>query len=144
MKCPNYIICNNDITEKDIIPHDGLCFDCHLLFGKWRNKTGILGVKKEEEECPLCGYKLQTIYRPSCNHFLCLTCFKKLYFGIEPKKPKFPFAEKEVIYWVNIDNENIEEWMNNGKIQEYLMELQQWNKRSNMYLQTNSKCFECF
>lgn len=145
--CPNYIICNNIIRENDIYNPDGLCLDCHLLFGKWRNKDGILRLKDKlepKENCPVCDDKIQNIFRPSCNHFICINCFKKLYFGIELKKPLFPYIDKEVEYWFNIENKNINEWMICEDIKEYINNLERWNKLKDIYLRINSRCFECF
>lgn len=143
IKCPNYIICSNMIVHKDT-SYDGVCLECYNLFGKWRNKNHILYIKHILEECPLCNKQNIAIQRPSCDHFLCIDCFKKFYFGIELKKPIFPYIEKEYQYWLNIENNMLDDWMNDDKIIEYLSNLNYWKKITKLYLKTTSKCFECY
>lgn len=70
--CKNYIICQNN-SKNDF------CFDCEMLFGKWRNKNIIL--KNNEDICTICNSKDKCISRPTCEHILCRNCFKVLYFG---------------------------------------------------------------
>lgn len=73
MLCPNAKICEN-VTKDDI------CYDCNMLFGSWRGYKGILD-KKENILCPACLKYGYGISRPTCNHFICIDCFKILYFG---------------------------------------------------------------
>jgi len=73
MICKNYVICNNQ-TENDF------CYDCEMLFGKWRNKNINLNFKIDN--CTTCELKNNIcVSRPTCEHFLCINCFKVLYFG---------------------------------------------------------------
>ena len=69
--CKNYIICQNT-SENDF------CFDCEMLFGKWRNKNINL---TNNDICTICNKNDTCISRPTCEHFLCTDCFKVLYFG---------------------------------------------------------------
>jgi hypothetical protein len=140
-KCPNHIICNNIIED---VSQDGICTDCYLLFGKWRNKEGILKTKNEKDLCPLCSEIETIICRPACEHHLCVHCFKLLYFGMSFSKPEFPYSDKEYIYWLNIENEIEEEWMKDIQIKEYLTKLKYWERMSNIYIPCSSKCFECY
>ena len=141
IKCPNCIICSN--TIKDNI-YDDVCLECYNLFGKWRNKNHILHTKETIEICPLCDNKNIVIQRPSCDHFLCIDCFKKFYFGIELKKPVFPYIEREYEYWLNFENGIMDEWMNGKDVIEYINKLNYWEKITKLYLQTTSRCFECY
>ena len=138
--CPNYIICNNNIEN---ITLGSICADCNLLFGKWRKKVGILKIKSEKEICPLCSNIDLSICRPDCEHYLCVQCFKILYFGTSFSKPLFPFPDKEIMYWINIENDIDAEWMKGIHIQEYLNKLTYWEKMSNIYTPSSSKCFDC-
>jgi len=72
LSCRNYIICQN-ISDKDF------CFDCEMLFGKWRNKN--INLKTGEGICTICNSNDVCITRPTCEHILCANCFKILYFG---------------------------------------------------------------
>ena len=74
-KCQNHIICANTVdADKQI------CFDCNMLFGKWRGNNRILNII-ENIKCPLCLRMNTCISRPSCEHFICVDCFKKIYFS---------------------------------------------------------------
>ena len=143
INCPNNIICSNTIKDNDNT-YDGVCLECYNLFGKWRNKNHILHIKESIEICPLCNNENIVIHRPSCDHFLCIDCFKKFYFGIELKKPIFPYVEKEYRYWLNLENDISEDWVKDSKITEYIHNLNYWEKITKLYLKTTSKCFECY
>ena len=73
--CPNYIICNNMLSDET-----GLCVYCEMLFGKWRGFTrGILEIHNNSD-CTTCFKKNICITRPSCDHIICIDCFKNTYF----------------------------------------------------------------
>ena len=73
MYCKNYIVCTNITESADI------CLECEMLFGRWRGNKGSLEIK-ENEICPVC-LKINTcISRPNCDHFVCVECFKILFF----------------------------------------------------------------
>jgi hypothetical protein len=118
LKCPNFIVCNNRLNN---VYDDGLCMDCHSLFGKWRNfnSSSILKIVESKIECPLCDIIDINIKRPHCEHTLCINCFKKLYYGIELERPIFGDPE-------------------------YLDKLNYWNKIKKLFeTSATSKCFQC-
>jgi hypothetical protein len=125
LKCPNFIVCNNRLNN---VYDDGLCMDCHSLFGKWRNfnNSSILKIKDSEIECPLCNIIDINIKRPHCEHTLCINCFKKLYYGIELERPIHPNTLDDDVY------------------SEYLNKLNYWNKFKKLFESSaTSKCFQC-
>ena len=75
--CSNFIVCNN-ICEYE----NNVCRECIMLFGKWRGKKEIL-TKNFSEICNICNTKEMCITRPDCDHYLCIKCFKNIYFHID-------------------------------------------------------------
>lgn len=96
LKCPNNIICNNNISS-DI----ELCLDCNMLFGTWRGNRGILDQKNTT--CPICTKDSLCVTRPNCNHFICIDCFKTLYFTVNTKiiKPEEDINISEYLDYQN-------------------------------------------
>jgi hypothetical protein len=89
-KCPNFTVCENNIEDKEII-----CLHCNMLFGKWRNKKGILQTK-HNINCILCSkINVEGISRPDCDHLICTGCFKNIYIVSNGK----------------IENENLTEYL---------------------------------
>jgi len=72
--CPNYIICNNNLKDDRM-----LCLDCNMLFGKWRGFKAILDIT-DDTSCTICSEINICVSRPNCEHYLCIKCFKDLYF----------------------------------------------------------------
>ena len=103
-QCKNYIVCKNNYNEMN----EGFCIDCFHLFGEWRNrKRNKVEVKENKETCPLCKENEQYIvYRIDCDHNICVDCFRKIYFGIEYKKPVLSFS----ITSKDDYKENLEKW----------------------------------
>ena len=103
-----------------------ICKNCMLLYP---NKNIII---VDNNECPIYYDSNKTLKLPNCEHYLCLICFQKLYYGkdlikikynprIKLSKPKFPYEIKKIREYQNwIDeNEDIYYNSNNKKI---------WNK----------------
>ena len=100
VKCVNYKLC------KDVLPEwwlqckgRFLCTNCDMAFGTWsgggvvRTGKGELEFKDSIEECPIClDTNLEGVSFPNCNHFACISCMIRLYYG--PPKiplPAFPY-----------------------------------------------------
>lgn len=120
--CKNHMICQNRSYRED-----GLCFDCYNIFGEWRlNKKSEVIVKDDNEICPICDENKTVIYRMNCDHFTCIDCFKKIYYGIELKKPQIKIGS------------NLEDYKDN---------LKRYEKIQNIYItlpdKFSTKCFEC-
>lgn len=132
-ECINSFICQNPCdNDKEI------CNDCNALFGKWRNGPSILQKVENKQRCPICFDVNDCYYRPFCNHFLCIQCFQKFLFGIQPNKPPFPYKNKEKLF---ISNPHL--FDNDKSVQFYLQELTKYNEYIEKTSNANSKCFEC-
>jgi len=49
-------------------------------------------------ECPVCLKTEKGISYPKCNHYVCIGCFKRCYYGENFEQPPFPYP--------NIEDEN--------------------------------------
>lgn len=130
IKCKNYIIC------KAVLPNWWfdckrcyLCTNCDAMFGTWRGGKGILEVT-HNLECPICLEIKECISQPKCNHSICISCFKRCYYGDEnlDGKPIFPYPDIEDEYYD--DTENIK-WDDYPYIKIYNEEWNKWDDEKN-------------
>jgi hypothetical protein len=136
IKCKNYIICE-EVLPKWWFECKGnyLCMNCHIMFGTWgsgENKhvgKGHLEIT-DNLECPICAEVKECISQPRCNHSVCITCFKRCYYGDEniEGEPIFPYPDIEDEYYD--DRENIK-WENYPLIQMYDEEWNKWDDAKN-------------
>jgi hypothetical protein len=104
IKCKNYVICEC-VLPKWWFDFKGnyLCNNCDMLFGTLKTTNNV--------ECPICLETTECISQPGCNHSLCISCFKRCYYGDQniEGKPIFPYPDIEEEYYE--DTENIK-WEN--------------------------------
>jgi hypothetical protein len=56
-------------------------------------------------EFPICLDTNTAITRPTCEHHpICVSCFKRCYYGVRENEPKFPYPEVEDEYFDDQDN----------------------------------------
>jgi hypothetical protein len=104
-----------------------------MMFGTWSNGEyeqtwkGILEMSNNLE-CHICLEIKECISQPRCNHSLCISCFKRCYYGDEniEGKPIFPYPDIEDEY--DDDTENIK-WANDYPlIKIYYEKLDKWER----------------
>jgi len=133
IKCKNYIICES-LLPKWWFDCKGcyLCTTCHMMFGTWgsgENKhvgKGILEINNNLE-CPICLEFDLCISQPRCKHSLCISCFKRCYYGDEniEGEPIFPYYDVVEEYFNDLENIK---WKNDYPlIKVYNEELNKWN-----------------
>jgi hypothetical protein len=138
ISCKNHTVCRNTTLFKD-----DFCIDCDCLFGSWRNRKQTLIIDEIEKTCPLCLIKNKIVYRPDCEHYLCVNCFRKVYLGIELLKPVFPFPDREIEYYVKLEAGIDDEFVNDGSIIKYFKDLQYWNTFRDIHSINKISCEEC-
>lgn len=148
--CKNYLICSNKSDQEYLDAHENYCIDCNNLFGKWREKSFTLKFTETLETCPLCFQKNQKcIKRVDCDHFLCVDCFRLVYYGYHKiEKPHFPIDGREKEYLDNISNNITEDWMKDKIIENYINKLDLWTDYNMKIWNIQNKhnlllCFEC-
>lgn len=97
IKCPNFRICEKSLPQQFIDCYHGLCASCNVLFGPRRGGKGILEFKSNTE-CPIClEEKCDSVSFPKCSHFVCIDCFKRMWWlgeDVEPGEPQFPYSDE--------------------------------------------------
>lgn len=142
IKCKNFELC------KAVLPQwwfdckgNYLCTNCDMFFGTWGSGEnlhigkGILEIS-DNIECPICLEVKKCISQPRCNHSLCISCFKRCYFGDKDTEgePEFPYPDIEDEYFD--DPENIK-WTNDYPLIEIYnekcsnWEVERWEKYDN-------------
>ncbi len=130
--CLNYNVCYHVCDPEFLKTHNNLCSDCNYLFGKWRllsSSTKPIIILEDKHTCPIClKDNVKCVNRLSCEHYLCINCFRLIYFGYETPKPVFPYIGKENQYFQNISNNISEDWMKDKIIKDYVRDLDLWNE----------------
>jgi len=135
IKCKNYKLC------KCVLPkwwfeckENYLCTNCHMMFGTWGSGEnahigkGILEISNNIE-CPICLEVKKCISQPRCDHSLCISCFKRCYYGDRDDEPKFPYPD--IVDEYDDDPENIK-WTNDYPLIEiYNEESKKWEDEKN-------------
>ena len=93
IKCINFFLCEQLLPEwwYECKGH-WLCTNCDMMFGKWIGGKGVLQ-QKQDVECPICLETKQGLELPFCQHYLCLMCFKRCYYGKPP--PPHPYPDRD-------------------------------------------------
>lgn len=123
-QCENYSICFNQIDK-----NDDFCKDCLNL--PYENKKRII----EKAKCSSCS-KINniSIKREECQHFLCVNCFRKIFFNKTLSRPVFPYKDCDE------KNTNDDSDLN---ILNYKKQLDYWNVFQNIDHEYNKICREC-
>lgn len=103
IKCPNYDLCQNLYPKWIGDNHDDTCVNCDLDFGKWQGGKGKLNFI-ENIECPICFECKSGVSYPKCDHYACIQCFRRCFYGDFSNEPEFPYSELENEYFENQEN----------------------------------------
>ena len=130
IKCKNYIICES-VLPKWWFECKGtyLCCNCDMMFGTWTSGNcrhvgkGILEVSSNLE-CPICLEFKECISQSKCNHSLCISCFKRMYYEDVENEPIFPYSD-DIEDEYHDDPKNIK-WDNYPLINTYNEEWNTW------------------
>ena len=77
LDCPNFVICNVNGPKWYLDCHNGFCGNCSAIFGC---KVKISNI--ENEECAICFEEIDQVAQfPKCIHYVCIGCYKRIYFG---------------------------------------------------------------
>lgn len=131
IKCKNYDVCNT-MLPKIWYEYNNIeiCYKCNCLFGNWRGGKNILN-QLNIIKCPICLEYKKGISQPRCEHYLCIDCIKRCYYGIDNGEkyipPIFPYSEKIKKEYEN--ERNNKKWNTEYPlINKYLMELHNYNE----------------
>ena len=108
---------NNSVCYKfEVKDSDGFCEECISNIQLDDKKLRI----RNNEECNICSKENTCcVKRLFCEHFICIVCFRKIYFKKDLPKPVFPYLNSN-----NSDFLNSEDDVN---INNYKKDLEYWN-----------------
>lgn len=132
IQCRNFEICESWFIIENLHTASGeLCFNCDVSFSDWENGkhgNGIL-IFKDDTECPICLETTRCVKFPKCNHYICITDFKRCFYGQQRiNEPQFPYPELEDDYYLK--NQGHPYYENDPVIIKYHEE---WNNWDNYY-----------
>lgn len=143
IKCNNFLLC------KTVLPNWWIdckkcyiCTNCNIMFGTWKSGDiqhtgkGVLPIHNDKD-CPVCLEITTVVEQPRCNHFACINCFKRCYYGDDDieNMPIFPYPEIEDEYYDDYIDEDNEKWANYPLIKEYNLLYDLWlEEKENKYI----------
>jgi hypothetical protein len=136
VKCKNFFLCGKVLPKSSIMKSHYLCYDCHVYFGKYQSskngmdgEMGVLNVIKNLD-CMICFETKTGISLPNCDHYVCIDCFKRCYYGDDSGEPQFPFPDiQEEFYKDNHETPN-SKWLEYYTlIIEYEKEWEMWHDK---------------
>lgn len=91
-KCPNYRLCEMvlPVWWWEVKGHYQ-CTNCDIIFGTWGTQVGKGALHFENDlECPVCMNVGECVSYPRCDHKVCISCFRRCWFGDESRLLPFP------------------------------------------------------
>lgn len=142
LKCLNYELCGSTLPNWWLECKSKLiCTYCDIFFGSWSNKTGrgILNFY-DSIDCPICFNNSRGVSFPSCDHSICVTCFKRIFFPCYDNEPIFPLPDIENEYDMDPDNPK---WDNIQLIKKWRLEWLQWDNNKNSKFESEEFLRKC-
>lgn len=91
--CPNYTLCGVNLPLRYLYCHGGRCVHCNMFFGKDLNIRVPTSV---DEECGICLVEASSFVQfPSCTHYACVDCFRRIWFGTSQLAPPSVIVDEE-------------------------------------------------
>ncbi len=112
-KCKNYEVCGTVLPDWwwDC-KSQYVCSGCDMMFGTWGNKEGDVHQTGKGElgfadniECPVCLEVKRGVTYPNCDHYICIKCFKRCFYGDKSGRQPFPYPSEVMDEWEN-DRDN--------------------------------------
>ncbi|MFK5969993.1 MAG: hypothetical protein QM487_07750, partial [Candidatus Marithrix sp.] len=94
INCLNFKVCKQSFPSWMLGYHGEFCDECHNLFKESNGKLRF----SNKIDCPICLDIKDGCAMPRCNHYICLDCFKTIYFETSNYLPSFPFPRIENYY----------------------------------------------
>jgi hypothetical protein len=121
IKCKNYEVCNAVLPKwwfdcKSCY----LCTNCDMMFG--RNLTF-----KNANDCPICLEVKKGLSQPNCDHFVCMDCFVRCYYGPpDEPQPEFPYSKEVEEEYESFPRINVEMELRYPLLKQYRNDLDAW------------------
>jgi len=107
IKCKNYELCECILPEWWFeCKGNYLCTNCHMMFGTWGTQIGkgVLEIS-DNIKCPICMEVKRGISYPRCDHYVCISCFKRCWYRDDSDEPEFPYSSDiEDEYYDDMEN----------------------------------------
>lgn len=132
VKCRNHIICNNSEPKWAYELNDGLCNECNINHGKWKNGT-IPAIF--DAYCPICMETKQSVKLPRCTHSICIECYRTCNMSTVNEQPKFPYDDSTYLAYTKNPFDN--RWRFDTLISTYEKKLIRWNRNKVKYPDSN-------
>ena len=136
IKCKNYIVCGEELPDWWYeCKGRYTCTNCDNSFGTWTGRDAQTGVVTNHTgkgelnvtpsaECPICLETTVGVSQPRCDHYVCVTCFQRCYYGPKPTvQPKFPYSNAILEEYETMVEGASDEWLTRFPL------VRQWEKQ---------------
>jgi hypothetical protein len=116
-----------------------VCWDCKATYNEeGDDETNVYLSFIDSIECCICFKIDEGVSFPHCEHYTCIACHNRCWFGPEPVKVEFPYPEEIRKLYLSDSQNSI--WQKDAKIQEYIKQdtkaeyvrMDQWEKETNL------------
>ncbi len=149
IKCRNHELCNTliPLSYASAVSFNYICSSCCITFGT-SPFSGISRGKgkldfKDNIECPICLDCKRGISQPRCDHYTCVDCFKRCYYGDNSDEPQFPYPEIENEYLLDIDDKNKRWEQNYPLITKWVEDYNNWYDKNNIKWENEEHLRQC-
>jgi len=124
IKCKNYIVCGAVLPDWWYeCKEQYICTNCDMSFGTWTSRDSRTGVVTNHTgkgelnvtpsaECPICLDTTVGVSQPRCDHYVCVPCFRRCYYGPKPTvQPKFPYSNAILEEYETMVEGASDEWL---------------------------------
>jgi hypothetical protein len=145
LHCPNYIVCGSMAPKYILDMQNDLCYYCNDMFVTEKGGNGKLRAI-DNVDCPICWDKTRCVTQPRCDHYTCVDCFRRCYYGEDDSEnePEFPYSEIYKYAYYNDYNNPL--WKEDESVKKWLIDWNNWNdvriakRESEGYLQMCPVC----
>jgi hypothetical protein len=122
-------------------PDDPLpvCWSCKASYNdEGDDETNVYLSFVDSIECCICLKTDNGVSFPHCDHYTCIDCHNRCWFGPEPVKVEFPYPEEIRKLYLSDSQNSI--WQKDPKIKEYIEQdnkaehdrMDQWEQETNL------------
>ena len=126
--CANYLFCEHLVPNYILRSTKGLCTQCSYSFGHL-----VFSECPECPECPICFQTKTSVKQKTCDHTVCIDCFKRCHSPTYWKDPKpvFPYdSERREKYECTYYDRK---WRRDPLLVKYIEDMETWETTRQLF-----------
>jgi hypothetical protein len=115
-----------------------VCWSCKAIYNDEGDENNVYLSFKDNTECCICFKTSLGVSFPHCEHYTCIDCHKRCWFGPDSIEIEFPYSD--AIKQLYLDDMRNDKWKQDPKMKEYIDQdnkaeyarMDQWEKETNL------------